>query len=111
MLTKRQKQILDFINNYLKKNDYSPSIEEIADYFDLAVGTVHEHLENLKNKGYLNKPNNQPRSLEIGPGANLIEIPLLGLIAAGEPILAIEDNETHIMCVCVVFLILQPLRP
>lgn len=95
MLTKRQKEILDYINQYLQANDYSPTLEEIAGHFDLnSVATVHEHIEALKSKGYLNRPANQPRSLETKLGPDLIEVPLLGCIAAGEPIEAIEDNET-----------------
>ncbi|MDZ7798432.1 MAG: transcriptional repressor LexA [Patescibacteria group bacterium] len=94
MPTKRQREILDYISNYLNDNNYSPTIEEIASYFNLAIGTIHEHIENLKNAGYLSKLTNQPRSLEVGPGPNLIDVPLLGYIAAGDPILAIEDNQT-----------------
>lgn len=95
MLTKRQKQILDYINKYIKDNDYSPTLEEMAKHFRLSsVATVHEHLESLKSKGYLKKGVNQPRSVEIGPGENLMEIPLAGTIAAGQPIEAIEEKET-----------------
>jgi len=95
MLTKRQKEILDYINNYIKENSYSPTLEEIAKHFKLSsVATVHEHLETLKSKGYLKKSPNQPRAVEIGPGENLIEVPLVGTIAAGKPIEALEEKET-----------------
>lgn len=90
MLTKKQKEILDFINDFVKKNDYAPSYQEIAKHFKLkSVSTIHEHIENLKKEGYLSKQGKQPRTLEI----KTVKIPLLGIIAAGEPIEAIEDKE------------------
>ena len=98
MLTKRQKQILDYIAKYIKENDYPPSLEEIKDYFKLSsISTVHQHIENLQVKGYLKKIENQPRSIEINKKksvSDLIDIPLLGTIAAGEPIEAFENPET-----------------
>ncbi len=95
MLTKKQKRILDYIAKYIKKNDYAPSLEEIGRHFRLSsVATVHQHVEALKEKGYLNKLNNQARAIEIKKKkSNLISIPLLGTIAAGEPIEAIENKE------------------
>jgi len=97
MLTKKQKEILDFIKNYSKKNDYSPSLEEIAKHFKRAVGTIHEHVQNLKEGGYLWKEENQPRGIELiknKKNSDLIKIPLLGTIAAGQPIEAVENKET-----------------
>ncbi len=89
MLTKRQKQILDYITKFIKKNDYAPSLEEIKEHFKLSsVSTVHQHIESLKSKGYLNKTNYHARSIEISDNkkpAGLVEIPLLGIIAAGKP--------------------------
>lgn len=96
MLTKRQKQILDFIKKYSKKNSYSPSLEEIAKHLGVSsVATVHEHLENLKKKGYLDRQEHQPRSAIIynDRSNGLVEIPLLGVITAGEPIEPIENPE------------------
>lgn len=98
MLTPRQKQILDFITKYSKKKGYSPSLEEIARHFRLrSVGTVHEHIEALRSKGYLNKEDNRSRSIQITKAkesSGLIKISLLGTIAAGQPIEAITDIET-----------------
>jgi site-specific DNA-methyltransferase (adenine-specific) len=77
MLTKRQKQILDYIKEYIKKNDYAPTLEEIKKHFRLSsISTVHQHLENLETKGYLIKSENQPRSIQLikKKRANLIEI-------------------------------------
>jgi len=91
MLTKRQKQILDFISAYSKRHDYAPSLEEIKRRFKLrSVATVHQHVETLKNKGYLEKQKNQPRGVEITKTEKMVSIPLLGTIAAGQPIEAIE---------------------
>lgn len=98
MLTKRKKQILDYITKCIKENDYSPSLEEIKKHFRLSsVSTIHEHIETLREKGYLKKTENQPRSIEINnkkEKSDLVEIPLLGTIAAGSPIEAIEFPET-----------------
>ena len=101
MLTKRQKQILDYITKFIKENNYAPSLEEIKEHFKLSsVSTIHQHVETLKSKGCLSKLENQPRSIEInkkGKESGLIAIPLLGIIAAGEPIEAIEDKETIVV--------------
>jgi len=98
MLTKRQKQVLDFIKKYIKENGYSPSLQEVAERFKLSsVGTAHKHINNLKEKGYLEKIENRPRSIELKNSkkkfSELAEIPLLGTIAAGQPIEAIEEKE------------------
>ena len=98
MLTKRQKQILDYVTKYIKENDYAPSLEEIRRHFRLSsIATVHQHIETLREKGYLKKIENQPRSIKLNEKtkkSDLVKIPLLGIIAAGEPIEAIEDKET-----------------
>jgi len=99
MLTPKQKQILEFIKKYLGKNDYSPSLDEIAKHFQLAKSTVHKHIENLKDKEYLNKTDYQARTIEISKNKNIsdsIKIPLLGIIAAGQPIEAIETQGENI---------------
>ena len=98
MLTRRQKQILDYITKYLKQNDYAPSLEETRRHFRLSsIATIHQHIQTLKEKGYLKKIENQPRSIELNKkikSPDLVSIPLLGTIAAGEPIEAIEEKET-----------------
>ncbi len=96
-LTKKQKQILDFINEYINKNNISPTIEEIKKKFKLkAVSTVHEHLSALKNKGYIKKENNIPRSIKTKGNNKIFKIPLLGYIAAGQPIDVIENIYEYI---------------
>lgn len=92
-LTKKQKEILDFIKNYIDKHGISPSLEEICSHFDKAIGTIHEHIEELVKKGFLNKTNNI-RGIEIAQNNETISIPLKGFIAAGSPIEVIEEYET-----------------
>ena len=94
MLTKRQKQVLDFISKYISKNDYAPSLEEIKGHLRLtSVSTAHYHVQALQNMGYLRKEDNQPRALDVFSEQKLIQIPILGTIAAGQPIEAIEHKE------------------
>ncbi len=98
MLRKRQKQIFNYIKKFIKEKDYAPSFEEIRRHFRLASrSTVHYHIESLREKGVLKKIENQPRSIEINNkkrGSGLIAIPLLGTIAAGEPIETVKNIET-----------------
>lgn len=96
MLTKRQKEILDFIKKYSKKNGYSPSIPEIAKHFRRAIGTVHEHVQNLQEGGYLHKEENKRRGIEISETEKLVQIPLLGTIAAGQPIETYSETKETI---------------
>lgn len=96
MLTKRQKEILDFLKKYITKHGYSPSLEEIAGHFNLSsLSTVHYHLSRLEQAGLISRYDFLPRSIQIEEHTNapLVQIPLLGLIAAGEPIEAIEEPE------------------
>lgn len=98
-LTKRQRQILDFITEFIKENGFTPSYREIGDYFDLSSpATIYAHIENLKKKGFLKTQYNEARSIQLVKSevnwAQAIELPLAGLITAGEPIEAIEEHET-----------------
>jgi repressor LexA len=96
-LTKRQREILDYVESFLENYGYSPSFEEIARAFGYSsLATVHEHLSNLEKKGFLRKNYNKSRSLEVVPseGALAEELPLLGTVAAGLPIEAIQEQET-----------------
>ena len=96
MLTKKQKLVLDFVKEYQKDNGYAPSLEEIQQHFKLAsVSTAHFHIKQLKKKGFLTKEEKQARSISAVKEKTTIEVPLLGMIAAGEPIEAMEtSNET-----------------
>src|SRR6266478_6569878 len=103
-VTKRQKQVLDFVATFVDENGYSPSYEEIARGLNLAsLATVHKHISTLETKQYLKRGFNQSRSLDLGPKYiqgyrkhrqdYSMEIPLLGRIAAGAPVEAIEQRE------------------
>jgi repressor LexA len=103
-VTKRQKEVLDFVAHFVEENGYSPSYEEIARGLDLAsLATVHKHITTLETKQYLKRGFNQSRSLDLGPKYvqeqrkhrqdSSMEIPLLGRIAAGAPVEAVEQRE------------------
>ena len=99
MLTPKQKRIFEYIKKYIKEKGCSPSLKEIGRHFNLAKSTAHEHVETLRVKGYLKKLENQPRSIELieeKKNSDLVEIPLLGTIAAGQPIEAIEVSDETI---------------
>ncbi len=97
-LTKRQREILTFLETYSGKRGYAPSFEEIAEEFGYnSLATVHEHLSNLERKGYIKRSYNESRSIEVLPSevfARAVELPLLGLVAAGMPIEAVISQET-----------------
>ena len=97
-LTKRQKQIFDYLRGYIQKHGYSPTFEEIKKYFKLsALSTVHQHIETLVAKGYLTKNNNLARGIELRDlKQGAIEMPLVGTITAGQPIEAIENTHETI---------------
>src|ERR1041385_2098929 len=97
-LTKRQREILTFLSEYSEERGYAPSFEEIAENFAYSsLATVHEHLSNLERKGYIKRSYNESRAIEILPSEvtpRAVELPLLGQVAAGVPIEAMEVNET-----------------
>ena len=86
-LTKRQREILDYLGAYIEEKQYAPSFEEIAQHFSFSsLATVHEHLPNLEQKGFIRRSHNESRSIEIVPEpghASATELPLLGQVAAG----------------------------
>jgi len=94
MITKKQKEVLDFVKNYSKNKGYAPSLEEIRKNFKLAsVSTAHFYISKLKKEGYLKKIKNKARAISVPEKEQLVRIPLMGVIAAGEPIEAIRQNE------------------
>ena len=97
-LTKRQREILDYLNEYADAQGYAPSFEEIAEKFGYSsLATVHEHLSNLERKGYIKRSYNESRAIEILPSdvfAKAVELPLLGAVAAGVPLEAQLTGET-----------------
>lgn len=97
-LTKRQREILDYLDEFIQQHGYAPSLEEIGRRFSLSsLATVHKHLTNLQEKGFIRRAWNRSRSVELVPvhvGSRSLELPLMGYVAAGEPIEAITSTET-----------------
>lgn len=103
-LTKRQKQVLDFLVSFINRHRYSPSFEEVADGLELtSLATVHKHIQTLEKKGYIRRGYNQSRSIEVMQlprpvreevARHTLELPLLGRIAAGRPVEAVQNQET-----------------
>ena len=97
-LTKRQREILDYLNEFIEHHGYAPSLEEIGRRFGLSsLATVHKHLTNLQEKGFIKRAWNRSRSVELMPtrlGRSAFDLPLLGHVAAGVPIEAVVSSET-----------------
>ena len=104
-LTKRQKEVLDFLVSFCNKHGYSPSFEEIAKALRLtSLATVHKHVTTLERKGFVRRGYNQSRSIEVTQlpkpvreqvlDRHTVELPLAGRIAAGRPLEAVEERET-----------------
>jgi len=104
-ITKRQRQVYDFIADFVQRNQFTPSFQEIGDGLGLSsLATVHKHITNLEKKGLLNRDYNRSRSIDLLPPKGRLKqamsvntgmvLPLLGRISAGQPIEAIERPET-----------------
>ncbi len=95
-LTKRQKQVLGFLQEYLDKNGYSPTLEEIARHFKIAsLNAVYKHLRALEERGFIRRMTNQARSIQVLDSTSRPRwtLPLLGTVAAGQPLEAVADVE------------------
>jgi len=104
-ITKRQRQVYDFIADFVQRHQFTPSYQEIGDGLGLSsLATVHKHITNLEKKGLLNRDSNRSRSIDLLPPKGRLKqamsvntgmvLPLMGRIAAGQPIEAIERPET-----------------
>jgi repressor LexA len=98
-VTRRQKEVLDFLSEFVRRNEYSPSFEEIARGLGLkSLATVHKHITNLQNKGLLQRGHNRSRSIDVLPPRSRARpserLPLMGRIAAGLPVEAAENPES-----------------
>jgi repressor LexA len=104
-ITKRQREVYDFIAEFVERNNYTPSYQEIGDGLGLnSLATVHKHISNLEKKGLLSRDYNRSRSIDLLPPKGRMKqamsintgmvLPLVGRIAAGQPIEAIERPET-----------------
>lgn len=104
-ITRRQREVYDFISRFQREKNYSPSYEEIGKGLNLnSLATVHKHITNLEKKGLLTRDYNRSRSIDLLPPKGKLKqsmsvntdlvLPLLGRIAAGRPIEAVQNNET-----------------
>ena len=104
-ITRRQKEVLDCIASFVEEHGFSPSYEEIARDLKLAsLATVHKHITALQTKNYLKRGHNQSRSVDVAPKylqeqrrnkqEQRLEVPLLGRIAAGQPVESVEQQAT-----------------
>ncbi|MBZ5638012.1 MAG: transcriptional repressor LexA [Acidobacteriia bacterium] len=100
-LTRRQREVLDVIREFIGTNGYSPSLEEIGKSLGLSsVATVHKHVSHLVAKGYARRIWNQNRSIELTPGPEVPlarSVPVVGLLAAGVPIVTVPDGGTVVI--------------
>ena len=94
-LTKRQREIYEYLKDHIRSQGYAPSIAEIGKEFDLSSpATVHKHLSHLEEKGLIRKQQNLSRAIEVVPeSGNALSYPLMGEIAAGKPLEALDQNE------------------
>lgn len=101
MLTRRQKQLLDFLRSHIKRRGYAPTLMEMSRHLGLgSVATVHKHLRQLEEKGAIRRLPNRSRALEVVDGtvpAGLARVPLLGRVAAGTPIEAVQVDESIVI--------------
>lgn len=101
ILTKRQKQLYDYIDDFIARHGYAPTLEEIGARFRLSsLATVHKHLTNLEEKGLIKRKWNFSRAIELVPQQKrtaAVELPLLGYVAAGAPIEALENAESFVV--------------
>jgi repressor LexA len=104
-ITRRQREVYDFISRFVAEHQYSPSFEEIGKGLELtSLATVHKHVTNLEKKGLLTRDYNRSRSIDLLPPKGRLKqamsvntavvLPLVGRIAAGQPIEAVQTNET-----------------
>jgi len=101
-LTERQKNVLSFITDYVKKHSYPPTIREVADHYSISVKGAHDHITALRRKGYVDQADKKPRTMKLIRSTNdidsdLIAVPILGTVAAGAPILSEENFDGNIL--------------
>ena len=101
-ITERQQEVLDFISNFTKENNYPPTVREIGEYFGISLRAVQDHIAALQKKGYLSQTQKRARSLNVISRANLEphafvrRVPLLGTVAAGKPLLSEENLDGYV---------------
>jgi repressor LexA len=101
-LTYRQKEVLTYIADFLRKNTFSPTIREVAEHFEMSVKGAHDHIIALKKKGYLKQTDKKPRTMGLtdtkyADSPDVVRIPIIGSVAAGSPLLAEENFDGNII--------------
>ena len=98
--TKRQEEVLEFIAKYLQEHGYSPTIREVASHFSISVKGADDHLKALKKKGLLRQGDNKPRTMKLvkarAEEKDFREVPILGTVSAGRPVLTEENMDGSI---------------
>jgi repressor LexA len=101
-ITEKQQEILDFIKKEILNKGYPPTVRDICEAVDLkSTSSVHSHLETLEKNGYIRRDPTKPRAIEIMDDnfnltrREMVNVPLVGRVAAGEPILAVENIESY----------------
>ena len=101
-ITKKQEEILEYIKSQILKRGFPPAVREICDAVNLkSTSSVHSHLETLEKNGYIRRDPTKPRAIEILDDAfnltrrEMIQVPIVGRVAAGEPLLAQENIEDY----------------
>ena len=103
-MTQKQKEILDFIKQFVASKNYPPTVREIADAFGVkSSATIFAHLEHLEEQNFIRRDSTKPRAIEIVdqkkmPSNSIVQVPLIGTVAAGIPILAVQNIEEYIPC-------------
>ena len=98
-LTNRQREVLEFIKGFIEQHKYAPSVREIAGHFDFDLKAAQDHINALRRKGFIRRSERRSRALEVLDGGSperppeLVQVPLLGRVAAGTPVLAEEDSD------------------
>ena len=96
-ITKRQSEVLTYIKTFIDEHHFPPTIREISEYFSISVKGAYDHVKALERKGYIRLDNNRSRTIEVldgsRPNDRLVEVPILGNVAAGVPLLAEENRE------------------
>ncbi|MDR1932464.1 MAG: transcriptional repressor LexA [Spirochaetales bacterium] len=100
-LTARQKEVLEFIRNFIYEHNFPPTIREIAGYFHFSAKSAHDHVRAMGKKGFLGFNKNRSRTIEILDGSGIREegqrkIPIVGTVAAGNPVFADENLEGYL---------------
>lgn len=97
-ITERQREVLDFIKNYISSHKYPPTIREISEYFGISVKGAYDHVKALERKEYIHSNNNRSRTIEVvgeeeDDVPRVVMVPVLGNVAAGQPLFAEENHD------------------